>query len=137
MLKKNFNKIFSWYEHYGIDNFGTHMNKLFVFVCWVVYCQICIPLLDIVCYLTWPLPTSFCLAVTLMKIIGNSMILLLFDAILITKYALIFWLKNPGVINDEFWCRFINYWVIMANTLYDTTRYQKLSNHFLGHLQWD
>ena len=112
-----------WYEHYGTDNNRTLMNKLFASVCWVVFAQDCFTMLDNFRYWFGPLPQSFCLLLILAKIIGNSMILLFYDAILITKYILIFKLKNPGALYDEFWCRYLNIWICMASIIYDCTRY--------------
>ena len=73
--------------------------------------------------MTKPLPVSFCFVHIVMKVVGKSMMLLLLDAILVTKYVLIFWLKNPGAVNDEFWCAFINIWVAVASVVYDTARF--------------
>jgi len=72
------------------------MNKLFASVCWLMFGELFIPLFDIVRYLTRPFPTSICFVHLLIKVIGNSMFLLYFDAILIAKYFLICRLKNPG-----------------------------------------
>ena len=42
-------------------------------------------------------------------------ILLLFDAIIIVKFFFIFLLKNPTVIQDDFWKLFANLWIVLFN----------------------
>jgi len=112
-----------WYERYGTDHNRTLMNKLFASVCWVVFAQDCFTMLDNFRYWYGPLPETVCLLLILAKISGNSMILLFYDAILITKYIMIFKLKNPGALNDEFWYRFLNVWICAVSVIYDSSRY--------------
>jgi len=38
--------------------------------------------------------------------------LMLLNAVILTRYIFICWLKNPIVFNDEFWTKFINHWII-------------------------
>ena len=37
--------------------------------------------------------------------------ILLFDSIIIVRYIFIVWLKNPTVLQDDFWSLFINLWI--------------------------
>ena len=37
--------------------------------------------------------------------------LLLFDSVAITRYVMIFWLKNPGALNDDICSCLINVWI--------------------------
>ena len=112
-----------WYEHYGTDRRRTLMNKLFSSVCWVMIAQQCITMVEIIRYLVGPLSQGFCFILLLAKITGNSMILLFYDTMLLARYVLIFKLKNPGALNDEFWYRFLNIWVFTFSALYDSSRY--------------
>ena len=111
-----------WYERYGSDNRRTLMNKLFASICWAAIAQNLYTVLDILRYLLGPRPPSLCFLQIWVKFSITSVFLLLYDAIILTKYILIFWLKNPGAVNDDFWCTFINVWVYVASFLYDGTR---------------
>ena len=44
-------------------------------------------------------------------------IILLFDAIIIVKYVFIFHIKNPTVLQDDFWTIFVNFWIFMFNLI--------------------
>ena len=112
-----------WYERYGSDNHRTLMNKLFASVCWTAIAHNAHTIVDVFRFLIGTRPPSLCYIQTFLKVTATSVYLLLYDAIIITKYILIFWLKNPGAVNDDFWCIFINYWVCIASVLYDATRF--------------
>ena len=112
-----------WYERYGSDNRRTLMNKIFASLCWVSIAHDLHTVLDLLRYLFGPNFPSLCFLQNFLKVTATSMFLLFYDGILLTKYVLVFILKNPGAVNDDFWCRFINAWVCFASLLYDGTRY--------------
>ena len=112
-----------WYERYGSDNRRTLMNKLFSSLCWVGIAHDLHSVLDFLRYLFGPNFSTLCAIQNFLKVTATSMFLLFYDSILLTKYVLVFKLKNPGAVNDDFWCRFINVWVCSASLLYDGTRY--------------
>ena len=63
-------------------------------------------------YFLGPQPATFCL---LQSVIKNSLkwqLLLLLDSVIIVRYIFIFWLKNPGAVNEDFWTTFANGQVI-------------------------
>jgi hypothetical protein len=35
------------------------------------------------------------------------------DAIIIVRYLLIFWIKNPENFKDDFWSHFVNIWTVV------------------------
>ena len=39
------------------------------------------------------------------------------NAIVVTKYVSIFWLKNPFGFQDEFWSLFVNVWIVSVSFL--------------------
>ena len=43
--------------------------------------------------------------------------LLLFDAILLSRYAMVIWLKNPAAVKDDFWSAFISQWTFCVSFL--------------------
>jgi len=38
--------------------------------------------------------------------------ILFYDGIVVVRYIFIFWLKNPMAVNDDFWSRFLNAWIL-------------------------
>ena len=112
-----------WYERYGSDYHRTLMNKLFASVCWTAIAHNNNTVLDIFGIFFGTRLPSLCYIQLYLKVTATSVFLLQYDAIIITKYILIFWLKNPGAVNDDFWCIFINCWVCFASFLYDASRF--------------
>ena len=45
---------------------------------------------------------------------------LFYDAITVSLYIFIFWLKNPTAVEDSFWNLFINIWIVTGCTIYAT-----------------
>ena len=53
-------------------------------------------------------------------ILKNSIIaqiILLQIGAIVSRYISIFWLKNPAAFNDDFWCQFINIWILAASII--------------------
>ncbi len=46
------------------------------------------------------------------------MIVLFYDAITLSRYIFIFWLKNPTAVEDSFWSLFINIWIVTGCTIF-------------------
>jgi hypothetical protein len=42
---------------------------------------------------------------------------------MLDRYVIIFWLKNPSIINDDFWSFFLTLWIGMASFTTEFTRY--------------
>ena len=75
------------------------------------------PGLTIFRYLWGPLGRKMCfLQVTFMNTIKWQS-LLLFNAILLSRYAMVIWLKNPAAMKDDFWSVFINQWTFCISIL--------------------
>ena len=47
----------------------------------------------------------------------KTAILLFFDAIALSRYIFIYWMKNPTALNDDFWNLFVNLWIILGSIL--------------------
>ena len=112
-----------WYERFGSDIRRTLMNKIFASVCWAALAHNLHTGLEILRFIIGPCPQTYCFLQFFLKVSATSVFLLFYDAIVITKYILIFWLKNPGAVNDGFWWTFINVYVCMVSILYDGSRY--------------
>ncbi len=99
-----------WFERFGTDNKRTLINKLVSSQCWsaIQYFAIC-QNLDIIRYIVGPLPEWFCFLILVYK---NSLKAQFIDSSILVQYVFVFWLKNPGGVNDDFWSCFINLWII-------------------------
>jgi hypothetical protein len=106
-----------WYEKFGTDQMGTLGNKLLSSLCWSSIFGILVCYLDIIRYVIGPLPHSACFFITVARNAFKTQIVLFYDAILVTRYVFIFWIKNPGGVDDDFWCRFLSIWITGFSTL--------------------
>ena len=101
-----------WYERFGIDAKRTIINQLFSLQCWTAIQFIFfITLLEWLRFMSGPVPKLLCWFHLIIKNWIVTKILLIQTGIIVSRYACIFWLKNPSAFNDEFWCQFINFWV--------------------------
>ena len=101
-----------WFEIHGSDKQRILSNKLVSSSCWtVIECGIFVQFPHIIRYIFGPLPQGLCFFLMIMQSAIVSDFLLLFDAMAITKYIIIFVLKNPSKFNNEFWHVFIVIWV--------------------------
>jgi hypothetical protein len=67
---------------------------------------------------TWgPLPGIICTFNAFLKTAATVPAIIFFDGMVISKYFLIFWLKNPYSFHDDFWNRFISIWTISFSHL--------------------
>ena len=112
-----------WYERYGTDNHRTLMNKLLCSVCWNVIFANLVIFSDIFRYIVGPYSVHFCFIQVLLKVMMKTMLLLFMDAIILVRYILIFWLKNPASVNNEFWSSFLNLWIPGFAMILDSVRY--------------
>jgi hypothetical protein len=71
-----------------------------------------IHILDTVAYVFGPMSRSYCTLANLIRNLVKTNGLLLYDALAITRYICIFWMKNPGAIDDDFWSIFISLWYV-------------------------
>ena len=55
-------------------------------------------------------------------------VILHLDSIVIIRYIFIFLLKNPMNFKDDFWCLFINLWVVVARFYHKMSTFSKLSH---------
>ena len=52
-----------------------------------------------------------CRLIYFLKLVLTTQSMLFLDCIMLTRYAFIFWLKNPAAFRDDFWSLVINIWV--------------------------
>ena len=88
------------------------MHKLFYIVFWIAISSLpIIQVMQVSIQLFGPFNQSLCFLIILLKNIVRTDILLFLCANIIARYILIFHLKNPLAVVDDFWCVFISLWI--------------------------
>jgi hypothetical protein len=105
-----------WFEKFGTDHRSTLANKFLSSTCWSLMCALVVCSLDIIRYVVGPLPQMVCFLAVIARNTIQTQVVLFFNAILVTRYVFIFWIKNPGSVDDDFWCRFISIWIVCFST---------------------
>ena len=101
-----------WFEKFGSDKKRTVLNLLVSKINYVLIMYMCfIQVPELMRYTHGPLPVFICYWQHISRSICILMILLFADAITTIRFAFIFWLKNPAAFHDDFWCRFISFWI--------------------------
>jgi hypothetical protein len=100
-----------------LDNKRSLANKLLSSTCWSLIYGLIVCSLYIIRYIAGPLPSQMCFINAIAKNAVKTQIILFYDAILVTRYVFIFWIKNPGGVDDDFWCRFLSMWIVGFSTL--------------------
>jgi hypothetical protein len=106
-----------WFEKYGTDHKRTLANKLFSSLCWSLICALVVCSFDIIRYTFGPLPSILCFLAVIARNTVRTQIVLFYDAILVTRYVFIFRIKNPGGVDDDFWCRLLSLWIVGISAL--------------------
>ncbi len=87
-----------WYERYGCDLKRTLGNRLVSLMCWVwIESFIITFFFEIVIYSYGQLPSDICALYIYMKNVFAVQGILLLDGIILSRFVLIFYIKNPGV----------------------------------------
>ena len=101
-----------WYERIGHGNKQTLMNKLGSFFCMVIIAYIFVVIPGDICIALRSInPPWYCDLQNLLKSVTLAVLLLIFDSILLVKFVLIFYLKNPSITHDGFWNLFVKIWI--------------------------
>ena len=118
-----------WFEHYGSDKKRTLINRLFSSLCWtsLQYYVLVFPL-EIARYTYGPLPEVVCLIHLIHKNAFTVQFSLFGNAVTLSHYLFVFYLKNPSQFQDEFWHTFINIWIVSFGFLSQFT-YMYLPGH--------
>jgi hypothetical protein len=111
-----------WYERFGTDNKRTLMNKIVSLLCYngVFYMTVTF-FVDFGNYFYGPLSKSICLLIQVFRNLIKSNSLMFLNVLIVTKYVLIFCLKNPTSVNDDFWAFFIGLLTVFFNLLLNFT----------------
>ena len=104
-----------WFERSGSDQRRTLINRLFTSLCWTSMVALLMGWTDIGRYLVGPLPASFCSLQIWIKDSIKTAILLYINAITLSKYVFIFWMRNPTALDDDFWNLVSNLWIVLGS----------------------
>ena len=107
-----------WYERFGTDNRRTLMNKIVSLICCNATFSMSVNFfVDFSTYFLGPLNQHLCFFFQVFRnvIVLNSLAFL--DALIISKYILIFWLKNPASVKDDFWAFFIGLITVLLSVV--------------------
>ena len=63
-------------------------------------------------YTFGPLSEIVCLVELVFKNAIVTQIMLFLDGMIIIRYIFIFWMQNPAGFNDEFWEKFVSFWIV-------------------------
>ena len=107
-----------WFDKYSSDKKRTFINMINSSICWMAieHC-FTIQATDLIRYLFGPLPKWFCCLQTFVRNAYITQTVLYIDAIALTRYTFIFWLKNPAAFQDGFWLIFLNIWIKGASII--------------------
>ena len=98
-------------------------------VCWtilVIFTTISVS--DIFFYFDIQFPKFYCYTYLMLRNALAIQVILHLDSIVIIRYIFIFLLKNPMNFQDDFWCLFINLWVVVVRFYNEMNTFSKLSN---------
>ena len=102
-----------WYERSGFEKHQILSNKLVSSICWTaIELFLLVHTTLLVRFTVGPLPGWICFWQLVFRRAILKQFVLLLDAIMLTRFAFIFWLKNPAAFPDNFWIFFINVWVV-------------------------
>ena len=100
-----------WYERYGLDCKRTIINQLYALQWWTgIEFILMVTLPDWLRLIFGPWSELPCWWYVVVSIGVFAKLLFLQTGLIMTRYAWIFWLKNPLGFKDDFWCCFINIW---------------------------
>ena len=100
-----------WYERFGVNIKRTIMNQLFSQQCWTgIEFILMVTVPEWFRFLLGPLPELPCWLHLVIKNGIFAKLMLLQTGLIVTRHALIFWIKNPFAFKDDFWFCFINIW---------------------------
>ena len=112
------------FEKYGTDKRRTLLNIFVSMYCWAVLEFLAfVQLPETIRYIYGPLPEIVCHMQYIIRHSILTVFLMLKDASVMTRYAFIFWLKNPVAFNDEFWSLFLWLWIHGMAILFQGSAY--------------
>ena len=108
-----------WIERFGSDKKRTIINQLVASLCWTfITWNSTVQVLRLVRLLHGPLGLKLCVWTVILQRSVTTIVLLLVNAKSTIRYAFIFWSKNPGAFNDDFWHTFVSLWTMMAGGIF-------------------
>ena len=123
-----------WFGRYGSDKKSTFLNMLTTATFWIlIEYNYIIQSTEILRYAIGPLPKWFCLMKTTIRSAYMTQIFLYFDAVALTRYLFIFWLKNPAAFKSDFWILFLNIWIRGASLIFNGVWFIKAEHQIINY----
>jgi hypothetical protein len=103
-----------WYQKFGSDENQTLLNRIYTGCWWCALIWLMtVQQIDIIRFLFGPLPMLLCRFNDFVKLIITTQLIVHLDTVILLRYVLIFWIKNPTGIDDGFWTAFLNWWIFI------------------------
>ena len=103
-----------WYEKFGSDSKRILTNKLVSMICrYAIFGVQFTFFSDTLVFLLAPFSNYSCWAMAFVRLTIISNIVTFLNFIVLSKYIFIFWMKNPGSVQDDFWTVFISMWTFV------------------------
>ena len=98
----------------------------------MIECGIFVQVPHMIRYIFGPLPQGLCFFLTIIQSAIIYDFILLLDAMAMTKYILIYVVKNPSRFNNEFWHLFIVIWIKSFSLICQASWHIRLSLQPMG-----
>ena len=104
-----------WYEKYGVNSKRIFVNKATSTISFLMLIgYLTAEPIDVVLIFVQGLPEQICITLLWWKMVLVNQNGLVLNAIVVVRYFLIFWSKNPANFKDDFWSFFVNAWTTVA-----------------------
>jgi hypothetical protein len=109
-----------WYDYCTSNTYKTLVHRISTAIAWMILIMIpVLEVLDVMRFLFGPMPELFCLFNIIFRNTIKTQMLLFGDFFIVTRYALIFHLKNPYALEDKFCILFISLWNLIFSFIYN------------------
>ncbi len=94
-------------------NKRTIVNKFVSSICKTGICwNLTVQVIIIIKFLHGQFNDSACFWYIVMRRTLTTIVFMFINAISLSRYFFIFWLKNPAIFNDDFWSRMVSLWIV-------------------------
>ena len=112
-----------WYERFGSDSKRILTNKLVSMIFWYeIFGSQFAFFSDTFIFLFAPMSNYSCLIMAFLRLMLVSNIVTFLNFIVFSKYIFIFWMRNPGSVQDDFWTVFISMWTFVFSFIFSLVR---------------
>jgi hypothetical protein len=99
-----------------------NVNKLYISIWWSAIKFNILQVFNILRFTIGPLPSAFCFGLFVLRKALIVQCFVFLSAISVSRYMMIFWMKNPTGLEENFWSIFINSWTIIFSIILSIIR---------------